>query len=90
MLSLVSLNCVAHGYKILFLVPFPGASHWLNLQNFAKELLNRGHEVHAIVNTPIKNYNSTNYTETLISPPFDISKLRKYRILTRIKTNELL
>lgn len=66
------------GYKILFLVPFPGSSHWLVLQSFAKELLNRGHEVTAIVNSRINNFTSPNYTEILIDPPFDLDAICKF------------
>lgn len=69
---------IASGYKILFLVPFNGPSHWILSQNFAKELVNRGHEVTAIVNTPISNFKSPNYTEILIDPPFDLSIVCKY------------
>lgn len=73
----LSALSVANGYKILFLVPFPGPSHWFLLQNFAKELVNRGHEVTAVVNKPIANFKSSNYTEILINPPFDFSTICK-------------
>lgn len=55
------------------------------LQNFAKELMNRAHEVTAIVNTPITDFNSPNYTEVLINPPYDISKIRKISNFTYSK-----
>lgn len=68
------------------MVPFPGPSHWFLLQNYVKELLNRGHEVTAIVNTKISNFNSPNYTEVLIDPPHDLSNVctcLKQNILTQ-------
>lgn len=52
------------------------------LQNLAKELMNRGHELTAIVNYPISNFQSPNYTEVLIDPPLDASKIRKSINLT--------
>lgn len=70
----LSLISIANGYKILFVVPFPGTSHWMGLQNFAKELMNRGHEVTAIVNNPINNFKSPKYNEILIDPPFNLSQ----------------
>lgn len=70
-----TLLTVVHGHKILFLVPFSGPSHWFLLQNFAKELVNRGHEVTAVVNKPIKNFKSPNYTEILIDPPLDLKAI---------------
>lgn len=75
----LSLISISSGYKILFLVPFPGSSHWLVLQNFAKELVKRGHELTAIVNTPINNFTSPNYTEILIDPPYDLKDICKCR-----------
>lgn len=54
----------------------------MTLQNFAKELMNRGHEVTAIVNTPIRDFHSPNYTEVLINPRYDQSKIRKIQNLT--------
>lgn len=72
---LCAILSIANGYKILFMVPFSGPSHWILLQNFAKELVDRGHEVTAIVNAPIKNFKSPNYTEILIDPPLDLSSV---------------
>lgn len=74
---LFAIVSISNGYKILFLVPFSGPSHWILLQNFVKELINRGHEVTAIVNAPINNFKSPNYTEILINPPFDLSTICK-------------
>nr|QQJ43251.1 UDP-glycosyltransferase 1-GP [Mayetiola destructor] len=70
-LTLLMLLSVTVGYKILFMVPFNAPSHWILLQHFVKELVTkRGHHVTAIVNTPITNFQSPNYTEILIDPPF--------------------
>lgn len=71
---ILCLFTIVNGSKILFLVPFNGPSHWIILQNFVKALVNRGHEVTAIVNNPITNFQSTNYTEILIDPPLDLTK----------------
>ncbi|KAG4072142.1 hypothetical protein HA402_015641, partial [Bradysia odoriphaga] len=75
---LLSLLSISNGYKILFLVPFPGPSHWFLLQSFVKELVNRGHHVTAIVNKPITAFKSPNYTEVLINPSFDITTVFSY------------
>ncbi|KAG5675502.1 putative UDP-glycosyltransferase [Polypedilum vanderplanki] len=53
--------------KILFLVAFPGKSHWLMFEPVINELLNRGHEVTAITHYPLKT-DSKNYHEILINP----------------------
>ncbi|XP_070496786.1 UDP-glycosyltransferase UGT4-like [Chironomus tepperi] len=55
--------------RILFLVAFPGKSHWLMFQPVINELLNRGHEVTAITHYPLKT-DSGNYKEILINPPW--------------------
>lgn len=60
------------------MVPFPGPSHWFLLQNFVKALVDRGHEVTAIVNKKITDFNSPNYTEVLIDPPYDLTKVCMY------------
>lgn len=62
---------LATGSKILVLVPFPAPSHWLWLEHFVQELLERGHQVTAISNFAAKERHP-NYTEILIDPPFDI------------------
>lgn len=77
MIVILSLISISNGYKILFLVPFSGPSHWFLLQTFVKELVDRGHEVTAIVNKQILNFNSPNYTEILINPPCDLSAVCK-------------
>lgn len=75
---LLTTLSISNGYKILFLVPFSGPSHWLSLQYFVKELVYRGHEVTAVVNAPITNFKSnfrSNYSEILIVPPLDLKKI---------------
>lgn len=61
----------ADSSKILVLVPFPAPSHWLWLNHFVQELLERGHQITAIANFPAKSPHA-NYTEILIDPPYDI------------------
>lgn len=61
-----------HSYKILFLVPFPGPSHWLMLKHFIRELtMERGHEVTCITSfkfgEPLDRYE-----EVLIDPAYPI------------------
>ncbi|XP_058122285.1 UDP-glycosyltransferase UGT5-like [Anopheles ziemanni] len=62
---------LADGYKILFLVPFPGPSHWLMLKHFIRELTERQHEVTCITafkfGEPLPNYE-----EIYIDPPYPI------------------
>lgn len=55
--------------RILFLVAFPGKSHWLMFEPLLNELLNKGHEVTAITHYPLKT-SSKNYNEILIDPPW--------------------
>lgn len=71
------LLSITNGHKILFMVPFNGPSHWILMQNFVKALVERGHEVTAIVNAPITKFHSPNYTEILIEPPFDVKQICK-------------
>ena len=58
---------IIEGSKILFLIPFPGPSHFLMFKVFIKELIDRGHEVTAISAYPFKE-RLDNYTEILIEP----------------------
>jgi glucuronosyltransferase len=60
----------ANSSKILFLVAFPGHSHWLMFEHVIRELLVRGHEVSAVTNYQLKG-NYTNYHEYMIEPKFD-------------------
>lgn len=59
-------------YNILFLVPFPGPSHYIFIGNFVKELIARGHDVTSITNFKLTE-NSTKYKEILIDPPYDLT-----------------
>lgn len=65
------------------MVPFASTSHWILLQNYVKELVNRGHAVTAIVNQPITNFTMSNYTEVLIDPPFDLRSVCMEIIVTQ-------
>ncbi|XP_053663360.1 UDP-glycosyltransferase UGT5-like [Anopheles marshallii] len=61
----------ADGYKILFLVPFPGPSHWLMLKHFIRELTERQHQVTCITAFPFGE-KLHNYDEIFIDPPYPI------------------
>lgn len=73
----VLLGLVHHndGARILLVSTFPGKSHWLTFEHILSELLERGHEITAITNYPLKNSTRNNhldrYREVLIDPPFD-------------------
>ncbi|KAG4070679.1 hypothetical protein HA402_013599 [Bradysia odoriphaga] len=69
---LFALQQNALASNILFLVPFPGPSHYVFIGNFVKELIARGHDVTAITNFKL-NENSTRYNEILIDPQYDKS-----------------
>ncbi|XP_058818746.1 UDP-glycosyltransferase UGT5-like [Topomyia yanbarensis] len=69
--ALVAFGSTARCSKILVLVPFPAPSHWLWLEHFVQELLDREHEVTAITNFAASEQHP-NYTEILIDPPFDM------------------
>uniref|UniRef100_A0A1Q3FSB8 UDP-glucuronosyltransferase n=1 Tax=Culex tarsalis TaxID=7177 RepID=A0A1Q3FSB8_CULTA len=59
-------------YKILFLVPFTGPSHWLMLKHFIRELTEeRGHEVTCITSFKFGEPLSR-YQEVLIDPAYPI------------------
>jgi len=66
---LVLAGC-ATSSKILFVVSFPGKSHWLMFEHVIYELLNRGHEVTAITNYELVT-DSKNYRSLIIAPRFD-------------------
>lgn len=72
-LAATAISCT-NGANILFLVPSPSPSHWLLLQHFIKELVNRGHIVTAVACRSIDNLSSPNYTKILIDPPLDMDK----------------
>lgn len=62
------------GYKMLFLVPFNGKSHWILLERLIEALLDRDHHVTAITNFKWNGPKPQNYTEILIDPPLDFEK----------------
>ncbi|XP_058448415.1 UDP-glycosyltransferase UGT5-like [Malaya genurostris] len=72
LITLALLNiATVQSYKILFLAPFNGPSHWFMLKHFIRELTNRGHEVTCI--TGIKFGEPLgNYTEVLIDPAYPL------------------
>lgn len=76
-LVLSILVTVGNSYKVLFLAPFNGKSHWIYLQNFVRALLNRGHEVTFLTSIPLDDIKSSNYTQILIDPPLDLAALSK-------------
>lgn len=66
-------------YKILFLAPFPGTSHWGLMQNIINGLLDHGHQVTTITSINLKQESpNPNYTEILIDPKFDMDKYSKF------------
>lgn len=82
LISLQKINCILFivfalqqnilAYNILFLVPFPGPSHYIFIGNFIKELIARGHDVTSITNFKLSE-SSAKYKEILIDPPYDLS-----------------
>ncbi|XP_017482517.1 PREDICTED: UDP-glucuronosyltransferase 2B13-like [Rhagoletis zephyria] len=66
---LMPLNSAA--FNILFMGPFPAPSHWMWLEHFLRDLLERGHHVTAVTNHRSK-YPHENLTEIIIEPKFDI------------------
>lgn len=72
---IVILSSIHHndGARILLVSTFPGKSHWLTFEHILGELLERGHEITAITNYPLKNStrHGDRYREVLIDPPFD-------------------
>ncbi|XP_050101203.1 UDP-glucosyltransferase 2-like [Anopheles aquasalis] len=73
-LALLAVLALSDGYKILFLAPFPGPSHWLMMKHFIRELADRGHEVTCITAFQYGEPAPPNYTEVLIDPPYPIRK----------------
>lgn len=65
------LATVVNGYKILFLAPLNGKSHWLYMTKFVMALTDRGHEVTFITSNSLKPFMLANYTEVLIDPPLE-------------------
>ncbi|XP_031639549.1 UDP-glucuronosyltransferase 2B1-like [Contarinia nasturtii] len=67
----------ANGYKILFLAPMNGKSHFLYISSFVKALIGRGHEVTFLTSNSLRNLNLPNYTEVLVDPPLEMSAMVK-------------
>lgn len=86
-LPLFAVLSVGNSANILFLCPFPSPSHWILLQNFVKELVNRGHVVTSVVSKSITNFDSPNYKEILIDPPFDLDTNCEYIQQTYLSGN---
>jgi len=63
--------------RILFMGPFPAPSHWMWLEHFQRDLLQRGHHVTSVNNHPTKTPHE-NLTEIILNPAFDIPKLCEY------------
>lgn len=61
-----------HCYNILLLAPFNGPSHWLFLSHFIRQLDSRGHAVTAITGIPLSGKISSNYSEILMDPAFNL------------------
>lgn len=71
LLFLCAIIIPCHGYRVLFLAPFPVPSHWMWLDHFVQEMLQRGHHVTALTNFRTKTPHP-NYTELIIDPPYDL------------------
>lgn len=73
------LLCISfcNAYKVLFLAPFHGKSHFLFMKSFVLTLLDRGHHVTYLTSNSMKHLNLANYTEYLIDPPFDFDSISK-------------
>lgn len=72
-LALTLFVTICNGYKVLFLAPMNGKSHFLYLQNFVHALLKRGHEVTFLTSNSLSHLKLANYTEVLIDPPIDLT-----------------
>lgn len=69
---------LANAYKILFLVPFNGKSHWILMESIIESLLERHHEVTTITNYKWNGPKPLNYTEILIDPPLNFEAYSKH------------
>lgn len=63
------------GYKILFLTPLNGKSHWMFMQHIIKALIDRHHEVTVITSITWNGVRPANYTEVLVDPPINLTKI---------------
>lgn len=73
---------VANGYKILFLAPMFGKSHWLFSESLVKALLQRGHEVTCVTSFGLSGTKPANYTEVLLEEKMDVDSLSKSLLFT--------
>lgn len=81
----LSMLLTIDGYKVLFLGPFNGKSHFLYMQSFVLALLDKGHEVTFLTSQSLNHLKLKNYTEILIDPPFDLHSLCKFRNSIRVE-----
>lgn len=70
---------VCNAYKVLFLGPFNGKSHFLYIQSFVRALIERGHEVTFLTSNSLSHLNLANYTEVLVDPPIDLTSQSGWR-----------
>ncbi|XP_073825818.1 UDP-glycosyltransferase family 301 member D1 [Musca autumnalis] len=70
-ISVMFLLDACDAYNILFMGPFPAPSHWMWLEHFQRDLLEKGHSVTSVNNHPTKHPHP-NLTEIIIDPKFDI------------------
>lgn len=81
LLVLCSALIPCDAYRILFLAPFPVPSHWMWLDHFVREMLNRGHHVTALTNFQTKAPHA-NYTELIIDPEYNLYPVCEYSVYT--------
>lgn len=74
-ITLASLVTLCNAYKVLFLAPVIGKSHFLFMQTIVRALLDRGHEVSYLTSNSLNHLKLANYTEYLVDPPFDFGSL---------------
>lgn len=74
------LIALSNGYKILFLAPFYGKSHWMYMSSFVRNLLDRQHEVTFLTSHTLNHSNMENYTEVLIDPPFPAKEASELKL----------
>uniref|UniRef100_A0A034VV73 UDP-glucuronosyltransferase n=1 Tax=Bactrocera dorsalis TaxID=27457 RepID=A0A034VV73_BACDO len=70
-LAALLMPITSTAFNILFMGPFPAPSHWMWLEHFLRDLLQRGHHVTALTNHRAK-YVHPNLTEIIIDPQFNI------------------
>ncbi|XP_011210092.2 UDP-glucosyltransferase 2 [Bactrocera dorsalis] len=75
LLTAVSMPLTCTSYRILFMGPFPAPSHWMWMEHFLKDLLQRGHQVTTLTNHPAKQAHP-NLTEIIIDPKLNIAEHR--------------